>query len=140
MLAVGIWGICFTYKNVARENITTPADASIPNARVRGPLTLKSQADVIRKHALERADGATYADTPRQIAQTDVDGNPVLDESGNPIMIPNPTRETWVTATILTTALNLGLITYAFSGLIILLGCISIWTGLVFRKLSRSFT
>jgi len=34
----GVWGIAFTYTNVARENITTPDDASIPDVPVRGPM------------------------------------------------------------------------------------------------------
>ena len=46
----GIWGIAFTYTNVARENITTPDDASIPGVPMRGPFTLKAQADIIRFH------------------------------------------------------------------------------------------
>ena len=35
------------------------------------------------------------------------------------------------------TALNLGIITYAFSGFILLFGLISIWTGITFYALSR---
>jgi hypothetical protein len=49
----------------------------------------------------------------------------------------DPARDIWITATTLTTALNLGILTYVFSGLIILLGGISIWTGVVFRALAR---
>jgi len=113
-VAGGAWGIGFTYQNVAREKIVTPSDASIPNKPVRGPFTLKSQADVIRKHALEASDGKVYAEMPR-----DAD------------------RGTWVTATMLTTALNLGILTYVFSGLVVLFGCISIWTGYIFYALSR---
>jgi len=43
LIGGGIWGLTFTYKNVARENITTPDDASIPGVPVRGPFTLKAQ-------------------------------------------------------------------------------------------------
>lgn len=138
MLIVGAWGIFFTYKNVARENISTPDDASIPEAKVRGPFTLKSQADIIRKHTLKSTQGKTYAEMPRQIQKLDMDGNPVLGEDGKPIMIPNDARNIWITATTLTTALNLGIVTYSFSGLVLLLGLISIWTGVVFRKLATN--
>lgn len=132
MVVGGVWAAAFIYQNVAQEDIVTPEDASIPNTAVRGPLTLKSQADVIRKHALEKADGKTYAETPRQISQTD--------EDGNQVMVTNPARELWLTATTLITALHLGVITYLFSGLIILFGCISIWTGIVFRALSKQYS
>ena|SRR3989344_7680132 len=117
MIVGGAWAMMFTYQNVAQENIVTPGDASIPNAPVRGPLTLKSQADIIREHTLKTTDGKTYAEMSRQ------------DEN----------RPMWVTATTLTTALHLGIITYLFSGLIILLGLISIWTGVVFGSLSKKY-
>jgi hypothetical protein len=117
MVVGGIWAICFTYKNIAQENIVTPADASIPNAPVLGPLTLKSQADVIRKHTLETTGGQTYAEMPR------------TDEN----------RSMWITATTLTTALNLGIITYLFSALIVLFGLISIWNGIIFHFMRKRF-
>ena len=113
----GAWATAFTYKNIAQENITTTQDASIPNAPVRGPLTLKSEADVIRKHTLEQTGNTVYADMDRD------------DER----------KELWLTATTLTTALHLGVITYLFSGLIILFGAISIWTGVVFYALSKKY-
>lgn len=111
----GAWAIVFTHQNVAQENIVTPEDASIPNTPVRGPFTLYSQANAIRQHTLESTEGKTYTEMSRQ------------DEN----------RPLWITATTLTTALNLGVITYLFSGLITLFGLISIWTGIVFAALSK---
>ncbi len=113
----GAWAVVFTYQNVSQEKIITPEDAAIPNTPVRGPLTLKSQADIIREHVLKMTGGKTYAEMSRD------------DES----------RPMWITATTLTTALHLGIITYLFSGLIILFGLISIWTGIVFRALSKKY-
>lgn len=139
LISGGVWGIVFTYKNVAREKITTPEDASIPKALVRGPLTLKSQADIIRAHTLKTTGGKTFSEMPRQIPKLDQAGAPVLDDSGKVVMVPNIARDMWVTATTLTTALNLGIVTYAFSGIIILLGLISIWTGIVFSFLSKRY-
>jgi hypothetical protein len=133
----GIWGLCFTYKNITRENITTPADASIPNKPVRGPFTLKAQADIIREHTLKSTEGKTFTEMPRQIPELDEDGQPVLDKDGKPAMVTNEAREIWITATTLMTALNLGIITYVFSALVMLFGCISIWTGVVFHALSK---
>lgn len=137
LVAGGIWAMCFTYTNVSRENITTPDDASMPGKLVRGPFTLKSQADIIRKHTLKSTGGKTYAEMPRQIEKLDAAGNPILGEDGKPIMVPNTARDMWVTATSLMTALNLGIVTYAFSGFIILFGLISFWTGIIFYLWSK---
>lgn len=134
----GVWGIAFTYQNIAQEKIVTPADAAIPNQPVRGPLTLKAQADIIRTHVLKTTGGQSYAEMPRQIPKLDSTGNPVLSEAGDEVMIPNEARELWVTALTLINALNLGIITYVFSGLIVLLGFISIWTGITFYIIRRS--
>lgn len=135
----GVWGLCFTYKNVVQENIVTPDDASRPRMAVRGPLTLKSQADIIRYHTLNTTLGKTYAEMPRQIEKVDESGKTILDKDGNPVMIANEARNIWITATTLTTALHLGIVTYIFSGLIVLFGFVSIWTGVVFYYLSRKF-
>jgi len=115
MVAGGTWAMSFTYRNITQEKIVTPADASIPSTPVRGPFTLKSQADVIRHHTLETTEGKTYAEMPR-------------DDKNRPL---------WITATTLTTALNLAIISYIFSGFIILFGLISIWTGIVFFSLGK---
>lgn len=134
----GAWGAWFTATTVARERIVTPADASIPNAPVKGPFTLNAQADIIRTHTLRMTDGKTFAEMPREIPKLDEAGNQVVDEAGRPVMAPNTARDIWITATTLITALNLGLITYAFSGLIILFGCVSVWTGITFLALRKS--
>lgn len=134
----GLWGISFTYHNIVREKIVTPEDATIPNAPVRDPFTLKAQADIIRSHALKITGGKTYSEMPRQIESVDKDGKPILDSEGKPVMVPNTARETWITVTALTTALNLGILTYAFSGFTLLMGLISVWTGVVFFLLSKN--
>lgn len=137
LIAGGVWGITFTYKNIVQENIVTPADAAIPEKPVRGPLTLRAQAEIIRTHTLKATENKTFAEMPRQIPKVDENGQPVVDADGKPVMVPNIARDIWITATTLTTALNLGLLTYVFSGLVILLGLISVWTGFVFRALGK---
>ncbi|MBP9701463.1 MAG: hypothetical protein KBD47_00595 [Candidatus Pacebacteria bacterium] len=108
MILGGIWGIFFTYKNVARESITTPPDASIPSTKVRGPLTLKAQSDIIRQHVLHTTEGKTYAQMPQTEA-----------------------RNIWITATTLITALNLGIVSYALSGIVMFVGVLSILIGII---------
>ncbi len=133
----GVWGISFTYKNVAQENIVTGEDASIPNTKVLGPLTLKSQADIIREHTLKITEGKTYAQMPRFIEKKDDKGNVVLDKEGKAVLIENTARNIWITATSLTTAINLAIMSYAFSALIILFGLVSLFTGYLFLELSK---
>lgn len=133
----GVWGLVFTYTNVARENITTPDDSSIPGVPVRGPFTLKAQADIIRTHVLGMTEGKTFAEMPRQIPELDAEGKPVLDKDGKPVMVANASRDTWITATTLITALNLGIVTYAFSTIVLLFGLFAIWTGVLFYALGR---
>ncbi len=130
MVIGGIWGIVFTYTNVARENITTPADASIPNTPVRGPFTLKSQADIIRQHVLKMTNGQTYSEMSQKTSK--------IDQNGEVVMVSNDARNIWITAITLITALNLGIITYIFSGLITFLGLISIWTGITFVAIRKN--
>ena len=137
LVSGGIWAIVFTCKNITQEKIITPADASIAGKPVKGPFTLKAQADIIREHTLKSTGGLTFSEMPRQIEKLDQNGKPVLGKDGKPVMVANTARDIWITATTLTTALNLAILTYLFSGLIVLLGCISIWTGIVFRALAR---
>ena len=139
LVGSGVWGITFTYINVARENITTPNDASIPDVPVRGPFPLKAQADIIRVHTLRMTGGKTFAEMPRQIPKFDEEGKPILDKDGKPAMTANIARDIWITATTLITALNLGLFAYAFSVVVLLFGLFSIWTGIIFYALSRKY-
>ena len=122
LLIGGIWSLCFTYNSVKKENITTPADASIPNKKVVGPLTLKAQSDIIRYHTLNSTKGQTYADMPRQIPKLDEQGKEVLDNEGKPVMVDNTLRNMWITATSLMTALHLAILSYGVSILVILVG------------------
>jgi len=47
------------------QKITTPEDASIPNARVDSPATAKAMADIIDQHALKATGGKTYSEMER---------------------------------------------------------------------------
>lgn len=48
------------------QRITTPEDASIPNAIVDDPATAKSMADIIDEHALKATGGKTYSEMDRE--------------------------------------------------------------------------
>jgi predicted cobalt transporter CbtA len=73
---------------------------------------------------------------PRQVAKLDASGAPVLDKDGKPVMVDNSARDIWITATTLITALNLGIIAYAFSTLIVVIGFVFVLIGKVFLKIS----
>lgn len=68
---------------------------------------------VIREHALEGSGGLTYAqmgrfvaaDDPESLAGTNDPEAALEDDEGNPV--PNAARNTWVTATALSSALNM---------------------------------
>src|SRR3989304_1168191 len=85
LIGGGTWGLTFTYKNVARENITTPDDAFIPGVPVRGPFTLKAQADIIRVHTLRMTGGKTFSEMPLQIPKLDETGKSIVGEDGKPV-------------------------------------------------------
>jgi hypothetical protein len=70
-------------------------------------------AQVIHEHALAGSDGLTYAqmgryvssDDPESAAGTSDEAAALKDEAGNPVS--NSARDTWVTATALSSALNM---------------------------------
>lgn len=138
MIIGGLGGMVFTYKSVAAESITTAKDAEMPLVPVRGPLSLKSQADVIRMHTLTSTGGKTFAQMPRILPVLDAAGVPVLDEKGEPVTKPNELRAMWFQAITLMTALHLGIITYAFSLLSLVLGFLFILNGYVFLALRKN--
>jgi hypothetical protein len=93
-----------------------PADIDIPTLAVAGETIdtggeARAFAQYLRIHALESSDGYTYAQMGRFLA---ANGDPkgtsdealaVKGEDGKPV--PNASRNTWVTATALSTALNM---------------------------------
>ncbi len=70
-------------------------------------------AKVMHEHALEASDGLTYAQMgrfvsaadPKSVAGTSDEAAALKDEKGQPVA--NSARDTWVTATALSTALNM---------------------------------
>lgn len=135
----GLFGIGYTYQQAAVENITTPDDAVFAEAPVRGPLTLWSQSEVITRHQLDRTEGLRYAEMPRLVEQVDPEtGEVVMGEDGEPVMVPNQTRLSWIDATALTTVLGLGIISYAFSAFAVVVGLALMGLGWVVLQLRRS--
>ncbi len=107
----GIYIRSFVGRQLAAQQITTPEDASIPNAPVTGIATALSMADIIQHHAAESSNGLTYAQMGRfAVASGDPAGTnnaeeAVKDASGKPVA--NQARTTQLTAASLVTSLSL---------------------------------
>lgn len=107
----GIYTRIFVGQQLADQGITTPDDASIPNARVDNIATALSMADIIETHASRITGGLTYAEMGRfAVPSGDPAGtsNPeeaLLNEAGEPV--PNQARDTQLTAAGLVTSLSL---------------------------------
>lgn len=136
-LAGGTFGAWYTYDQAVAQNVVTPDDAAIPEAPVRGPFTMWAQSDIITHHQLENTGGLYYAEMDRTIPQLDEAGEPVLDESGEVVMVPNEARASWMNATVLTTALGLGIVSYALSALAIAVGVTLLISGYAFLHIRR---
>jgi hypothetical protein len=95
---------------IVRENITTSEDASIPNVLVDNADTAKSEAAVIEKHVLEITGGKTYAELARD----------------------DPDRATVLNAVTLRTALNLAVMGFKVSDLVIGMGIFMLVIGATF--------
>lgn len=133
----GTFGIWFTWDQAVTQDVTTPSDAIIPDAAVRGPLTMWAQSDIITQHQLNRTDGLFYSQMPGQVPQLDEAGQPVIGEDGEPVMVANAARASWINATALTTALSLGIISYALSAFAIAVGVTLVFAGFVFLHIRR---
>ena len=116
------------------QNITTPEDASIPNARVDSPATAQSMADIIDKHALDSTGGKTYAEMGRFLS---TDGKPegtsneadaVKGADGKPVA--NPLRNVAFQAASLRTSLYTSIMAFNVADLVIGLGAMIAFTGI----------
>lgn len=136
--AGGVFGAVYTWNQAAAENITTPDDAFFPEVPVRGPFSMWAQADIIEHHQLDATEGLRYSEMPRQVASVDEAGNPVIGEDGEPVMVANAARASWINATSLMTALNLGVLAYALSAFALVVGITMIASGVTFLSLRKA--
>jgi hypothetical protein len=136
--AGGVFGAVYTWNQAAAENITTPDDAFFPEVPLRGPFSMWAQADIIEHHQLDATEGLRYSEMPRQVASVDEAGNPVIGEDGQPVMVANAARASWITATTLMTALNLGVLAYALSAFALVVGITMIASGVTFLSLRKA--
>jgi hypothetical protein len=136
--AGGVFGAVYTWNQAASENITTPDDAVFPEVPLRGPLSMWAQADIIEHHQLDTTEGLRYSEMARQVPSVDEAGNPIIGDDGEPVMVANAARASWVTATTLITALNVGLLAYALSAFALVVGITMIASGVTFLSLRKA--
>lgn len=112
MIVIGYQGRDDVRSTLAREQIYGPTDSTIPGQLVDTGDKARAQADIMRHHTLTATGGLTYAQMGSYQLASDPT-NPkgtsdktlaAKDANGNPIA--NAARNTWVTETALTTALN----------------------------------
>ena len=113
----------------AEEQVTTGTQA-------------RAFAEIMREHALESSGGLVYAemgrflaaDDPQSPAGTSDEAAALKDEEGNPV--PNRARDTWVTATALSTALNMSYMAEQLSIFGIVVGVALLLSGIGFMVLA----
>lgn len=116
---------------IVRENIVTSEDATIPSVPVTNAATAKAEAEAIEAHVLEATGGDTYATVDRYVAADGVgttsDKELALIVNGNPV--PNPARNTAFQGAALRTSLNLAVMGFKVSDLVIGMGFFMVVIG-----------
>jgi hypothetical protein len=116
------------------QDITTPEDASIPNARVDDIATARSMAAIIGHHAEEATGGLTYSEMGRFMvasgdpAGTDDQAQAVIGNDGKPVS--NPLRNTAFQASSLRTSLYTSVMAFEVGNLVTGLGAMILVLGL----------
>jgi len=136
-MAGGIFGAWYTWDQAVAQDVVTPDDAAIPETPVRGPFTMWAQADIITHHQLDNTEGLYYSQMDREVPAVDENGEAVLDENGEAVMVPNEARASWLNATTLTTALSLGIMSYALAAFAFVTGLTLAVVGFVFFQIRQ---
>lgn len=135
----GLYVRSFVTQQLTAQNITTPDDASIPDAPVTTIATALSMAEIIQEHAAASSGGLTYAEMGRFAVES---GDPagtsnrdlaLLDASGNPVA--NSARNTQLTAAGLVTSLSLSAMAIGISYAAVALGIAFALLGIIFAGL-----
>jgi hypothetical protein len=144
-IAMGASGFTTVRDSIEQEGIVfgpveDPAVAEHAEQWAGEPVETGEQARafalVIREHALEASGGLTYAQMGRWVAADDPEGlegtnDPeaaLKDAEGNPV--PNAARNTWVTATALSTALNMSYLAERLAIFGVVVGIALLLTGI----------
>jgi hypothetical protein len=143
-IGAGALGFNEVRDTIAREAIIATDDATEigvdlePGETVDTGAEAKEFATIIRTHVLESTGGRTYAEMGRFLTptgeETDDETQAATDEEGRPVQ--NQTRNLWVTATALTTALNTAFLSERIALFSIVMGVALLLTGIGFLVLT----
>jgi hypothetical protein len=150
---MGVDGRGTVRDSIKQEQITfgaadDPAVAKYASQWAEEPLQTGTQArafaQIMHEHALEGSGGLAYAqmgrfvsaDDPENPAGTSDETAALTDEQGNPV--PNAARNTWVTATALSTALNMSYMAEQMALFGIVVGIALLLSGIGFIVLALS--
>jgi hypothetical protein len=118
-------------EELVAQKITTPEDASIPNAPVDDAATAHAMAQIINVHAAEATGGQTYATMGRFLAadggDTSDEALALKDDEGNPVA--NPLRNVAFQAMALQTSLHASHLAFEVSNLVIGVGVMVLVLG-----------
>jgi hypothetical protein len=116
MIVAGGATYYLVHRELADEKIVVSDDAeNFAGDEVEGPLTAYSQAMVIKTHALDIADGLTYAQLPQD----------------------DPRRDTVMTASFLRTSLFTSVVAFGVAVLVVGLGVLFVILGIALIQLDR---
>jgi hypothetical protein len=143
-MGAGVLGFLEVRDTIARENITATPDATEigvdlePGEKIDTGAEAKEFAVIIRTHVLESTGGRTYSEMGRFLTEsgeeTDDEEEAAVDDNGRPVQ--NQTRNLWVTATALTTALNTAFLSERIALFAIVMGAALLLTGIGFLVLT----
>jgi hypothetical protein len=124
------------FSNAADDPATEEYASQWSEEQVKTGEQARAFASIMRTHTLERADGLTYAqmgrfqsaENPDDPAGTNDEAAAAKDAEGN--TIANSARNTWVTETALTTALNMSYMAEQLSVFGLVVGVALLLTGI----------
>lgn len=143
-IVAGALGFNEVRDTIAKEKITATPDAHEigvdlePGEPIDTGAEAKEFATIIRTHVLGSTGGRTYSEMGRFLTptgeETDDEEAAATDEAGRPVQ--NQTRNLWVTATALTTALNTAFLAERIALFSIVMGIALLLTGIGFLVLT----
>ena len=130
-------------KEAGLENVTLPS-CDVAGQPIETGTDARCFAQYLRIHALEASGGLTYAQMGRFLAASDPndpkgtsdEAAAVKDDAGKPVS--NATRNTWVTATALATALNVSYMAEQIALFGLIVGIALLLSGIGFIILALS--
>jgi hypothetical protein len=143
-IIVGAFGFAEVRETIRAETITATPDAGEigvnlePGEAVDTGAKAKEFATIIRTHALAQTGDRTFAEMGRFLTpegeETSDPAAAATDEEGRPV--PNPARDTWITATAFTTALSTAFLAERIAIFAMVMGLALLLTGVGFLVLT----